>query len=169
MFRQLAAREGASEETRGDTDLMSFYNLFRLYDHMTRTQQNSNFHKQLSGTGFSGNLWYGGEDCSLSPLAAHKYSNASDNAFRLLSVEHIKWQPGKVELSEAEKGPLLDISALGDPQPSQPLEVKKRRRESTEREEEAKLKRSKKEKKAKRSKSEKRKPSPGQPSEDRKS
>ena len=59
------------------------------------------------------------------------------------------------QVLQADKGPILDISALGDPRPSQPPEAKKRRRESEDREEEAKLKKSKKEKKAKRSKSEK--------------
>ncbi len=55
---------------------------------------------------------------------------------------------------QENKGPLIDISALGEPLQSQP-EVKKRRRDSADREEESKSKRSKKENKAKKSKSEK--------------
>ena len=43
-----------AEEPRGDTDLMDFYNLLRLYNHLTTTNQSGNFHKQLNGTMFSG-------------------------------------------------------------------------------------------------------------------
>ena len=55
---------------------------------------------------------------------------------------------------QADKGPLIDISMLGDPVPIQP-EVRKRRRDSADREEDPKAKKSKKEKKPKKEKSEK--------------
>jgi len=44
---------GTAEIPRGDTDLVAFYNLLRIYTTISKRTKTTNYHTQLTGTGFS--------------------------------------------------------------------------------------------------------------------
>lgn len=150
-FRQLVPRDRTPEVPTGDTDLIAFYNLLRIYTTIYKRTKITNYHTQLSGTGFSSYRWYGGEGCSLDhlPSSALQLSAPSGAAFPDLSLDSFALQPGKVFLTEAEKGPLVDTSALGEV-PSSQAEAKKQKSKGAVDREAGKPKKNKKEKKKRR-------------------
>jgi len=110
-------RDLTPEVPRGDTDLVAFYNLLSIYSNISKRTKTTNYHARLSGTGFSSYRWYGGEGCSLAnlPVTPQQFSLAAEApSVPALFLENFKLLPGKVSLTEAEKGPLVDTSALGE-------------------------------------------------------